>query len=349
MMTISVGIQGASGYTGAELIRILSAHPEADIVFVTSERYAGQSMGTIFPHLSLRDHLVCQPLQDLSRLSECQVVFCALPHGTSMKIVPELLRHDLRVVDLSADFRLKDPEVYREWYKTPHTVPEWLPQAVYGLPELYREKIKQARLVANPGCYPTSVILALAPLLVDGGLIDLESIVIDSKSGVSGAGRAPTEGTLFAELAEGFRPYATGFHRHTPEMEQVLGDLQGQSIRVRFAPHLLPQSRGMLSTCHVRPLERCAGTHWQELFENYYRDEHFVRVMKPGMLPATNHVRASNYAHLAVVEDKRTGWLTVLSAIDNLVKGAAGQAVQNMNILFGLDEKTGLTQLPVFP
>ncbi|MBF0420531.1 MAG: N-acetyl-gamma-glutamyl-phosphate reductase [Magnetococcales bacterium] len=351
-MTISVGIQGASGYTGAELVRILTAHPEVDIVFVTSERYAGQHMGKIFPHLLLRDDLICHPLQDLSRLSDCQVVFCALPHVTSMKIVPELLRHDLKVIDLSADFRLRDPEVYQEWYKTPHLAPEWLSEAVYGLPELYRDRIKNAKLVANPGCYPTSVILALAPLLAKGGLIDPETIVIDSKSGVSGAGRSPTEGNLFAELAEGFRPYGTGFHRHTPEMEQILGDHSGQRVRIRFAPHLIPQSRGMLSTCHVRPLERAVekqGIDWQNLFEEFYRDEHFVRVLKPGMLPATNHVRSSNYAHVSVVEDRRTGWLTLLCAIDNLVKGAAGQAVQNMNILFGLDEKTGLTQLPVFP
>ncbi|MBF0422945.1 MAG: N-acetyl-gamma-glutamyl-phosphate reductase [Magnetococcales bacterium] len=348
-MTIKVGIQGASGYTGAELIRILTAHPEAELVFVTSERYAGQSMDRIFPHLSLRSDLVCRPLQDQSCLPDCQVVFCALPHATSMKVVPELLRYDLKVIDLSADFRLRQPKVYQDWYKTSHTSPEWLAEAVYGLPEIYREKIRGARLIANPGCYPTSVILALAPLMNGGGVIDAGSIVVDSKSGVSGAGRSPAEERLFAELVEGFRPYATGFHRHTPEIEQVLSDLCGQTLRVRFAPHLLPQSRGILSTCHVRPLPGSEGLNWQELFERHYQGEYFVRVLKPGVLPATNHVRASNYVHLGVVEDRRTGWLTVLSTIDNLVKGAAGQAVQNMNLLFGLDEKTGLTQLPVFP
>lgn len=180
-------------------------------------------------------------------------------------------------------------------------------------------------------------------------MIDTKAIVIDSKSGVSGAGRAPAEGKLFAELAEGFRPYSTGSHRHTPEMEQVVGDLLGRDVRIRFAPHLLPQTRGIMSTCHLRPLEGREGTDWQELFVRFYRDEYFVRVMKAGDLPATNHVRASNFAHLGVVEDRRTGWLTVLSTIDNLVKGAAGQAVQNMNIMFGLDEKMGLEHLPVFP
>ncbi|MBF0146544.1 MAG: N-acetyl-gamma-glutamyl-phosphate reductase [Magnetococcales bacterium] len=348
-MAITVGIQGASGYTGAELIRLLSAHPQVEIGFVTSERYAGQAMDRIFPHLSLRQDLVCRPLEDESGFASCQVVFCALPHETSMKVVPKLLRQGLKVVDLSADFRLRDPEVYREWYKVTHEAPELLPEAVYGLPEIYRDRIKGARLIANPGCYPTSVILALAPLLMDGGVIDTGSIVIDSKSGVSGAGRAPAENKLFAELAEGFRPYSTGFHRHTPEMEQIISDLLGREVRIRFAPHLLPQTRGILSTCHVRPLAGREGSDWQGRFEHFYRDAHFVRVMKPGMLPATNHVRASNYVHVAVVEDRRTGWLTILSTIDNLVKGAAGQAVQNMNIMFGLDEKMGLTQLPVFP
>ncbi|MBF8273491.1 MAG: N-acetyl-gamma-glutamyl-phosphate reductase [Magnetococcales bacterium] len=348
-MTIAVGIQGASGYTGAELVRILSAHPQVNIVFVTSERYAGQPMDKIFPHLSLRGDLVCRPLEDLSGLASCQLVFCALPHVTSMKVVPKLLRHDLKVIDLSADFRIKSPEVYQEWYKTVHEAQEWLGEAVYGLPEIYRDRIKSARLVANPGCYPTSVILALAPLLTEGGWIDSTAIVIDSKSGVSGAGRAPAEGKLFAELAEGFRPYSTGSHRHTPEMEQVVSDLLGTSVRIRFAPHLLPQTRGILSTCHVRPLKGKGEISWQERYESHYRNEHFVRVMRAGEYPATNHVRASNYVHLGVVEDQRTGWLTVLSAIDNLVKGAAGQAVQNMNIMFGLDERMGLTQLPVFP
>lgn len=348
-MTIRVGIQGASGYTGAELVRLLSDHSEVEIVFVTSERYAGQSMDEIFPHLSLREDLVCRPLEDDSLFSSCQLVFCALPHVTSMKVVPKLLAHGLKVIDLSADFRLKSPEVYEAWYKETHVAPEWLGGAVYGLPEIYRDRIRDARLIANPGCYPTSVILALAPLLSGGGVIDPKMIVIDSKSGVSGAGRAAAEGKLFAELAEGFRPYSMGSHRHTPEMEQVIGDLLGETVRIRFAPHLLPQTRGILSTCHVRPVAGKEGDDWRGRFADFYRDEPFVRVMKEGVLPATNHVRGSNYVHLGVVEDRRTGWLTVLSTIDNLVKGAAGQAVQNMNILFGLDERMGLTQLPLFP
>ncbi|MBF0110967.1 MAG: N-acetyl-gamma-glutamyl-phosphate reductase [Magnetococcales bacterium] len=348
-MKISVGIQGASGYTGAELIRLLSNHPRVEIAFVTSERYAGQSMESIFPHLAKRRDLVCRPLDDLSEVASCQVVFCALPHETSMKVVPKLLRHDLKVIDLSADFRLKDPEVYREWYKATHAAPELLPEAVYGLPELYRERIGTARLIANPGCYPTSVILALAPLLKNERVIDTGTIVIDSKSGVSGAGRAPAENKLFAELAEGFRPYSIASHRHTPEMEQILGEMADQEIRIRFAPHLLPQTRGILSTCHVRPLKEWVGSDWRERFEQFYRNEYFVRVMNPGTLPGTSHVRGSNHVHLAVVEDRRTGWLTVLSAIDNLVKGAAGQAVQNMNIMFGWEETMGLTQLPLFP
>lgn len=348
-MSIRVGIQGASGYTGGELVRLLARDPEVEILFVTSERFAGKPLSAIFPHLINGPSVTCTQLGDLSVVDGCDVVFCALPHVTSMTVVPELLAQGVRVVDLSADFRLDDAQLYEAWYGEAHKAPHLLAEAVYGLPELTDHgRIRKARLVANPGCYPTSVLLALAPLLA-GRLIDLDTIVIDSKSGTSGAGRTPSQGTLFSEVAEGFRAYKTVGHRHTPEIEQGLSRVAGQKISVRFSPHLIPQSRGILTTCHLRPTVDKPQQAWQEIFETYYAHQTFVRVLPAGELPATHHVRGSNFCHLAVVPDQRTGWLVVVSVIDNLVKGAAGQAVQNMNILLGRPESQSLEQLPLFP
>ncbi|MBF0358939.1 MAG: N-acetyl-gamma-glutamyl-phosphate reductase [Magnetococcales bacterium] len=348
-MSITVGIQGASGYTGGELVRLLARDPEVEIKFVTSQRFAGQPMSAIFPHLINGSELVCTPLDDLTAVSDCDVVFCALPHVTSMGVVPELLKRGAKVVDLSADFRLEDAELYQEWYGEAHKAPQLLSEAVYGLPEIgSRDQIKNASLVANPGCYPTSALLALAPLF-SNNLVDPESLVIDSKSGTSGAGRSPSQGTLFSEVSEGFRSYKAVGHRHTPEIEQGLSQLCGKKVAVRFSPHLLPQSRGILTTCHIRPVAGKNDEDWQKLFNDFYADEQFVRVLKPGVLPGTNYVRGSNYCHLSVIPDKRSGWLVVVSTIDNLVKGAAGQAVQNMNIMLGRPENAALGQLPLFP
>ncbi|MBF0296667.1 MAG: N-acetyl-gamma-glutamyl-phosphate reductase [Magnetococcales bacterium] len=347
---MSVGIFGASGYTGGELARILACHPQARIAFVTSERHAGKPLSGVFPHLASLGGQICRPLSDSLASPDCDIAFCALPHLTSMDVVPRLLAQGVRVVDLSADFRLHDPEVYREWYGESHRAPELLPEAVYGLPELpgMRPAIAKARLVANPGCYPTSILLALAPLLSEKA-IATDSMVIDSKSGVSGAGRGLSQGSLFAELADGFRAYKTTGHRHTPEIEQELSRVAGVGVRVRFAPHLIPQSRGILSTCHVRPTWERGLAEWQDLLHGYYREERFVRVLPAREYPATNHVRGSNECRIAVDLDPRTGWLIVLSVIDNLVKGAAGQAVQNMNIMMGWKESEGLEQMPLFP
>ncbi len=348
-MSIKVGIQGASGYTGGELVRLLARDPEVSIEFATSQRFAGQPMSTIYPHLKNGPELICTPLDDLSVVDGCDLVFCALPHVTSMEVVPELLEKGVKVVDLSADFRITDPEVYKKWYGEEHKAPHLLQEAVYGLPELVdRERISDARLVANPGCYPTSALLALAPLL-QSGLIDPECIVIDSKSGTSGAGRSPSQGTLFSEVSEGFRSYKAVGHRHTPEIEQGLGSICGKKVKVRFSPHLLPQSRGILTTCHLKPVVEKSFAKWQQLFADFYAGERFVRVLDVGELPGTNHVRGSNYCHLAVAPDSRSGWLVVVSVIDNLVKGAAGQAVQNMNIMFGRAEDKAIDQLPLFP
>ncbi|MBF0183761.1 MAG: N-acetyl-gamma-glutamyl-phosphate reductase [Magnetococcales bacterium] len=347
-MSISVAVLGATGYTGGELLRLLGRHPEVRIAHVTSERYAGKPLRQAFPHLTALPELICRPLGDVHGVEDVDVAFCALPHLASMREVPQLLARSMRVVDLSADFRLHDPLIYRTWYGTEHLATQLLAEAVYGLPELHRHAIATARLVANPGCYPTSVLLALAPLLREEW-IDTSWMIIDSKSGVSGAGRSASQDNLFTEVEGGFRAYKVEGHRHTPEMEQELSLLAGSDVRIRFVPHLLPQSRGILSTCHLRPRVVRSQAEWQETLRTFYRDEPFVRVVEPGSWPATSHVRGSNYCHIGVAVDSRTGCLTVLSVIDNLVKGAAGQAVQNMNLMFGMDERTGLEQLPLFP
>lgn len=348
-MPIKVGIQGASGYTGGELVRLLARDSDVEIKFATSQRYAGQSMAAIFPHLINGPELICTPLDDLSVVDGCDLVFCALPHVTSMEVVPELLARGARVVDLSADFRISDARTYEEWYGVAHKAPHLLSEAVYGLPELVdRERIKNARLVANPGCYPTSALLALAPLLT-AGLVDLDTIVIDSKSGVSGAGRKPSQGTLFTEVSDGFRSYKAVGHRHTPEIEQVLATFCKKNVNVRFSPHLIPQSRGILTTCHLKPLQKKNAAEWQKIFAEFYANEGFIRVLEGDELPSTANVRGSNYCHLSVTADSRSGWLVVVATIDNLVKGAAGQAVQNMNIMFSRAEDRAIDQLPLFP
>ncbi len=347
-MTTTIAILGASGYTGGELVRLLARHPHVRITEVTSERYKDKPLQAAFPHLLGLPDLICRSLEDLEPICRCDLVFCALPHLTSMSVVPKLLDNGVRVIDLSADFRLNDATVYQTWYGEDHLAPGLLEKAVYGLPERYRQEIRNARLVANPGCYPTSVLLALAPLLQQGA-VDPGSILIDSKSGISGAGRGASQATLFTEVEGGFRAYKVGGHRHTPEMEQELGKMAGEPVRIRFVPHLLPQSRGILSTCHIRPYRPAETEEWLEMLAGHYRNEPFVHVHGVGQWPATNHVRGSNQCHMGVAMDDRTGWLTVLSVIDNLVKGAAGQAVQNMNLMLNLAETEGLLQLPLFP
>ncbi|MBF0589965.1 MAG: N-acetyl-gamma-glutamyl-phosphate reductase [Magnetococcales bacterium] len=347
-MTVKVGILGASGYTGGELVRILSRHEGVEITHITSQRFAGQTMGAIFPHLQGVLDLTCQPM-DVDRAAEvCELVFCALPHVTSMEVVPALLEKGLKVVDLSADFRLRDADIYAEWYGKAHLAPGLLSKAAYGLPELNRASIKVARLVANPGCYPTSVQLALAPLLA-AGLIETDGMVVDSKSGASGAGRAPAQGTLYTEVSDGFKSYKMTGHRHTPEIEQELARIAGEDLTIRFTPHLLPQIRGIFSTCYVRPKEMLSLDEWRKVYDDFYASEPFVQLALEGASPATGNVRGSNRCDLGVFPDPRSGWLTVLSVIDNLVKGASGQAVQNMNLMCGFEETLGLSQAPLFP
>ncbi len=343
---IKTAIYGASGYTGQELLRILSCHPEAEIVALTSRTLAGQTIGSVYPHLCGLP-LTFTDLSPEAVAELADVIFLALPHNAAMKAAPVFLEAGKRVIDLSADFRLRDERIYNLWYGK-HEAPALLSQAVYGIPELYRRQIEKARLVANPGCYPTSVILGLAPLL-KGGWIDHSTIIADSKSGVSGAGREAQVGSLFCEVAEGFRAYKVGEHRHTPEIEQELSRLAGSDIRITFTPHLLPVNRGIVSTIYAS-LKRSVTTgelisHYQE----FYRGEEFIRIYQKGAFPNISSVRGTNFCDLALSVDERVRRVTIISAIDNLVKGASGQAVQNMNIISGIPEETALKSLPVFP
>ncbi|MBU5638322.1 N-acetyl-gamma-glutamyl-phosphate reductase [Geomonas sp. Red69] len=345
---IKVAIVGASGYTGVELIRILHAHPEVAVTCVTSEQSAGRPVSDVFPTLRGRCDLVLQNLEPVGIAEQVDVVFTALPHKAAMAVVPTFLKMGKDVVDLSADYRLHDADVYGKWYEK-HLTPELLSQAVYGIPELRRDRIREANLIANPGCYPTSVILGLAPLL-KGKVIDPKSIIVDAKSGTSGAGRSAKVDNLYCEVNEGFKAYGVGgVHRHIPEIEQELSLLAGNPLTISFTPHLVPMDRGILSTIYSVPTGKVAAAELITLYETFYEGEPFVRVLPEGVLPSTAHVRGSNFCDIGVVVDDRAGRIIVVSAIDNLVKGASGQAVQNMNLMCGLPETLGLDFLGIFP
>ncbi len=345
---IKTAICGASGYTGAELLRILSLHPQVDITAVTSEQSAGKRVSDLYPHLFPLDRFFFEPLCKEALLERADMFFLALPHSASQEAVDFFYSHHKKVIDLSADFRLRDSSVYEHWYKTPHRFPEALAKAVYGLPELYREKIKDASLIANPGCYPTSAILGLMPALREG-IISEQGIVVDSKSGASGAGRKAEIALACCEVNEGFRAYGIATHRHRPEIEQELSIIHGSKIRINFTPHLLPIDRGILSTIYC-PLKGDINTDGvMELYREAYKEEPFVRVLDKGCFPDLKDVRGSNYCMLSVTVDPLVNTLIVVSVIDNLVKGASGQAVQNMNIMMGLEETTGLKQIGLFP
>ncbi|MFC1524456.1 N-acetyl-gamma-glutamyl-phosphate reductase [Thermodesulfobacteriota bacterium] len=344
---LRVGIIGASGYTGEELARLLCQHPECDLTVATSRQYAGKPLSEVYPNLKGFVDITCRDLGVADLAGQADLFFAAVPHKTAMDIVPQLLDEGKKVVDLSADFRIRDAAVYEEWYQ-PHCAKELLAEAVYGLPELFRETIKQARLIANPGCYPTSILLGLAPLL-KAGCINPETIIADSKSGTSGAGRSAQTGTLFCEVTDGFRAYKVGAHRHTPEIEQGISELCGNPVRISFTPHLVPMSRGILSTVYASLDGDYTTEHIQGLYDNMYQGERFVRLCESSTLPATQYVRGSNFCDIAFRLDPRTNRIIVISAIDNLVKGAAGQALQNMNLMCGFPEDTGLGIVPLFP
>ncbi len=345
---INVGIIGASGYTGAELARILCNHPEVRITAATSRQYAGRPLSEIFPSLRDKVDIICEDLSVAELCTKADFFFTAVPHKTAMDLVPELLTAGKKVVDLSADFRLRDVSVYEKWYQT-HSSSQLLKEAVYGLPELYRSEIAGCSLVANPGCYPTSIILGLAPLL-KAGAIAISTIIADSKSGTSGAGRAAQTGSLFCEVHDGFRPYKVGrAHRHTPEIEQELTVLAKEQIHISFTPHLLPITRGILSTVYASLTPGFTRQKIETLYHNLYQNEPFIRLLAEDSFPATQYVRGSNFCDISYKIDPVTNRIIVMSAIDNIVKGASGQAVQNMNIMYGFSETAGLNTAPLFP
>jgi len=340
-------ILGATGYTGMELVRILSSHPEVTIAAGSSRNWAGKRASDAFPFVYGDRDFDLSPIEDLVAEPCGEVAFLALPHGESAATIRPLLEKGVKVIDLSADCRLTDADLYSRWYGV-HKDPELLQRAVYGLPEIHREEIKEADLVANPGCYPTTAILGLAPLM-DLDEVDTSCPIVDSKSGVSGAGRGAKLTTSFCETGEGFKPYSVVGHRHIPEMEQELTKLAGKQVRVRFTPHLIPVSRGMVSTIYVPLTREQTARKLRAHYNSSYAGESFIRVLPEGTFPDTARVRGSNQCHISVEVDGRTGWVIVTVAIDNLVKGASGEAVQNMNLMMGLSETVGLEGLPLFP
>ena len=349
-MSVRVGVLGASGYTGADFVRLAARHPGIELTLLTANSHAGKAYGDVFPHLATL------PLPRLQTIDEADwstvdAIVCGLPHGTTQAITKRLVAEhpSVKVIDMSADFRLRDPAVYTEWYGIEHGAPDLQGEAVYGLTEYYRDAIRDARIVACPGCYPTGALLALLPL-AGRGLIDATDIVIDAKSGVSGAGRGLRENTLFCEAGEGLSPYSVGAHRHMAEMEQEIGLAANiADLRVNFTPHLVPMSRGELCTCHVRLADGGTADDLRNALRNAYDGEPFIHVAAEGVLPKTQMVRGSNHCVIGVVPDRIPGRAIVISTIDNLVKGSAGQAMQNLNLAFGMDEVTGLEQLPLFP
>lgn len=346
-MKTKAAIFGASGYTGQELIRILSGHPQVELVAVTSRRYAGMKVSDVFPSLSGLTSLTYANASPREIAGICDVVFLALPHGVSMEIAPVFIGAGKKVIDLSADYRLRDPATYEQWYAK-HSSVGLFGQAVYGLPELYRDAVKTSPLIANPGCYPTSIILGLAPALKNK-LLEVSTIIADSASGVSGAGRDPAVGSLFCEVDGGFKAYKVGKHRHTPEIEQELHQLAGEKFVISFTPHLLPVKRGILSTMYATLKKEVTEAELRDLYASFYAGEKFVRICPAGASPNISSVCGSNFCDIGLAVDSRTGRVIIISAIDNLIKGAAGQAVQNMNLVCALPEDSGLGTPPLYP
>jgi len=346
---IRIGVLGASGYTGADLVRLALAHPSLAITALTANSHAGKPMAEVFPHLGFVD-LPQLTTVDEADWSSVDAVFCGLPHGTTQEITKSVLKHHpaIKFIDMSADFRLRDPAVYKTWYGHEHQALELQNEAVYGLTEHYRTAIRDARLVACPGCYPTAALLALLPI-VSSDAIDDGDIIIDVKSGVSGVGRGLKQNVLFSEAGEGLSPYSVGKHRHAPEIEQEVSKAAGRDVIVNFTPHLIPMSRGELCTIYVRLANGATPDDLRATLDEAYREEPFVHVAAAGILPQTQNVRGSNYVQIGVLPDRIAGRAIVISVLDNLVKGSAGQAIQNFNLMFGLEETTGLMQQALFP
>lgn len=337
---LKVGIMGASGYAGEELLRILLRHPEVKITAVAA-KIDNTHIGKLYPWLNGMLDMECRDMAAEEVAKKCDCVFLALPHKVSMGFAPVFLKAGKKVIDLSADFRIKDAKVYEKWYEVKHECPEYLGKAVYGLPELYREKVKNADLIANPGCYPTSVILGCAPILKKG-FAESDPIICDSKSGASGAGRVPAQALMFTEVQNSFRAYKVNSHRHIPEMEQELTIAAGNKASVNFVPHLVPMERGILSTIYLRLKKKIDTEAALQLYKDFYKKEYFVRIMDQGVFPDTKNVARSNFCDIGMQIFPERSLAIVMTAIDNLVKGASGQAVQNMNLMCGFEEKLGL-------
>lgn len=345
---INVGVIGATGYAGNELIRILMQHPEVNIKTMTAHSYIGKQFDEVYENYREINETVLVDMDIEKMAEECDVIFMALPHGTASKVITKSIIEKTKVIDFGADFRLQDPEIYEKWYKVNHEGREILKEAVYGLCEVNRDTIKSKTLIANPGCYTTCSILTLLPLVKEG-LIDLKTIIIDAKSGVSGAGRALSLATMYDECNESMKAYGIATHRHTPEIEEQLSYAAGEDITLSFTPHLVPMNRGILATCYATLKKPITYEEVKKVYEKYYKDEFFIRLTKKGVYPETRWVKGSNFVDIGFTIDERTNRIIAIGAIDNLGKGAAGQAVQNMNIVFGLDEKTGLNFAPIFP
>lgn len=344
---MKASVVGASGYAGEELVRLLHGHPCVEVAHLTSERHTGERISKLYPHLRNIYENQLESMEDVRRIAEdSDVLFIALPHGHAMKIVQEVSACPVRIIDLGADYRFADTAVYEAWYHVAHC--DTHADRAYGLAELYREQVRTARIIGNAGCYTTASILALAPL-VKAHLVQLDSILVYAVSGVSGAGRSPKESTHYPEFYDSFTAYGAVSHRHTPEIEQALAEMGGTSVTINFTPHLAPISRGILATCYATLCEGIMVEDVDVAYEKMYADEYFIRLLGRGSYPATKYVRGTNYCDIAWHIDPRTHRVIVFSAIDNLVKGAAGQAIQNMNIAFGLDERAGLDLVPMYP
>jgi N-acetyl-gamma-glutamyl-phosphate reductase len=344
---ISVGVVGATGYTGIELLRLLAGHESVQLKVATSNSEKGKAVEDVFPSLRSYNDLEFVA-HDSDQLNSCDLVFFATPHATAMNYVPKLLEQGCKVIDLSADFRISSPELWEQWYQVKHACPELLSSAVYGLPELNRTEIKNANLIANPGCYPTAITLALLPL-IKNGLIDINDIIADAKSGVSGAGRKAALATQFSEVADSFKAYSVSGHRHLPEITQTLNNIdKGKDVNLTFVPHLVPMNRGIHATLYAKLIDQNVAL--QNLYSEFYSQEMFVDVMPEGSHPDTSSVRTTNTCRIAVHPcNNKSHSVIILSVIDNLVKGAAGQAIQNMNLMFGLEEGTGLRSPGLIP
>lgn len=337
---IKAAILGATGYAGEELVRLLSSHPEVQIAVLGSKSFDGQKFSDIYQNFRHILDNECEAL-DIEKVKECDIAFTALPHGASKEVIPSIIEAGIKVIDLSGDFRYDDAAVYEKWYGQKHSSPELLKESVYGMPELYRSKIKDARLIGNPGCYTTCSILGAYPLL-KSGIGNAKNVIVDAKSGVTGAGRGLSQQCHFCECTENSKAYKVATHRHTSEIEQELSKAAGEDVLISFTPHLIPQKRGILSTIYINLNKKCTTDEIVDMYKEYYKDEFFVRVKNSGELPETKHVAGSNFVDIGVVVDERLQRAVVVSALDNIVKGAAGQAIQNMNLMFGFDEKTAI-------